>query len=404
MKTLKEVFDTHFKDVSFDMKMSNEIKQFITQFFTKNSDHVDFFGGNLLGVHQVRWNYSDTDCWWDEIFGVVEELLHDDMLKLPSIRADWKVSSNTLNQAFIYALHRTHHSKQLPEAEKEQMKIRIMLAMNVRFITSLMAGYFRHPADPGVAEKTFNKLTKRFDLKTTGSWGKMLLERSKDLVKKGARYYNTYVDYDNDVEIIKMVNGVQTRIRDTFKEIVEVYYETLYENAKVLSSSSSVELDGTLILKDIQRKGAEYNRYIKNTISTGDGFIKNSLVEVIYQAVPSLQPGVFEEILKYTIDGYTDVKRQKVFNDLIDNLLTYSFDLLKENDIAHNDLPGVLYRLKHVYMSGRVTDPQLDKCRQLFTKVIEGYDRKLKNTPLVSERCAYFLYIVLRTLTMKYYK
>ena len=408
MNTLKEVFDHHFKDTKFDKRFADDIKKFISHFFTKNNDHVDFFGGSLIGVHAVRWNYSDTDTWWDDIFNVIPEYVEDDLYKLKIIVPSRHVSSDVLNHAFAYAIYRIHHSKEIPEADKDMAKTRIMLAMNLKFICSLMAHYYRWPADPGVAEKTFNKLTKRFDLKTTGSWGAMLLARSKAWVAKGSRFYNTMINYNDDVDTIKMLNAAQGAIRETFKEINAVYYETLAEDAKILSSSNNVELDGVVVLKDLQRKGTTYNRYIKSVLASKDSFIKQSLIEVVYQAVPSLQPGVFEQILEHVSTVYTNPKESKNINELIDNLLTFSFMILQDNQIADNDLSGALYRLKHVYMSGRITDQQLEKARQYFTKVMESLDKlnktKLAKSPLIPERCALFLYIVLRTLTINYYK
>ena len=55
-------------------------------------------------------------------------------------------------------------------------------------------------------------------------------------------------------------------------------------------------------------------------------------------------------------------------------------------------------------MSGRITDETLLKARTAFDKVAEATDKKLKGTPLVPERCAFFLYLVLRTITMQFFK
>ena len=403
MKTIKQVFDHHFQHVEFDADLAQRILTFVQGFIAKNNDHVTFFGGNLLGVEVVRWHFTDSDFWWDELFDVVPENVHRDLLRTPEVKGHRVVSSDVLNHAMIYTIHRLHHAK-IPDDLKQKAKVYTMVALNCKFLCSLMAHYFKHPADKGIAEKAFNCLSNRFDLKTTGSWGKMLAQRSTDFLQPGARYFDAYVNYTNDIEIVKMINDAQGRIRETFKAVTFEYYKQLNLKAKVLLSSSQVELDGVVVLKDVQRKLNVYNRYIKTVISNVDSFIKEPLNEVVYNAVPSINQAMYENLLTAFSTHYHDRKYTKTFDNLIDNLLTFSFELMRKNDIAENNLPGLLYRLKHVYMSGRVADQALLDARKDFEKVVEVTDKRLRNTPLVPERCGFFLYLILRTVTMNYYK
>lgn len=404
MNKLKEIFDPFFKETIFDQSFAKKVDTFVRQFLLKNNDHVAFFGGNLLGVYPIRWNYSDSDTWWDDIFETSEPELEQALHKHPEIKTNRKVSSDVFNHAIIYCLYRVHHSPLITEKDKDQVKGRLMMALNVKFLSSLMAHYFRYPADKGVAEKTYNSLTKRFDLKVYGTWAKMLHARSEDFISKNGRYYKSYTQYNDDIEIIKMINDAQGRIRDTVKDVTAVYYKCLEADAKLLSSSSSVDLDGVVALKDLSRKPTMYNRYIKQVVSERDSFVKEPIMELVYRAVPSLQPGVFEKLLEVFAKEFQSSKYRIPFNTFIDNLLTFSFDFLKENEIKENDLSGIIYRLKHVYMSGRITSDTLMNARNGFDKIVEAMDRKMKGTPLVPERCAFFLYIVLRTVTMSYFK
>ena len=93
----------------------------------------------------------------------------------------------------------------------------------------------------------------------------MLNNRSAEFVSPKGRYYKAYTTYNDDIEIIKMINDAQGRIRETVKDITKVYYDCLADDAKVLSSSSSIELDGTIMIKDLTRKATQYNRYIKTS-------------------------------------------------------------------------------------------------------------------------------------------
>ena len=237
---LKEIFDKHFANTVFDKSFADKVEKFVRLFLLKNNDHVSFFGGNLIGVYPIRWNYSDTDTWWDDIFDVGETELEKDLHKHPEIKTNRVVSSDVLNHALIYSIYRVHNSPSIPEDLKETTKSRLMLALNLKFISSLMAHYFRFPADKGIAEKTFNKLTKRYDLKIYGTWVKMLNNRSAEFVSPKGRYYKAYTTYNDDIEIIKMINDAQGRIRETVKDITKVYYDCLADDAKVLDRKSVV--------------------------------------------------------------------------------------------------------------------------------------------------------------------
>lgn len=406
MESLKNIFDRHFENVVFDKGFASKVEGFLIRFFAKNDDHVAFFGSGLIGVYPVRWNYSDTDYWWDEIFGIDDTDLQRDLFKHPEIKLNRVVSSDVLNHAMIYTLYRVHNlsDSQLTEPQREKLKTTVMICLNVKFLTSLMARYFPYRADIGVAEKTFNNLTMRFDLKSYGSWGKMITARSKDFVSPKGRYYKAYTQYTNDAEIIRMINDAQGRIRETVKEVTKAFYDTLAKEAKVLSSSSSVELDGVVAIKDLRRQRNQYIRYIKNVINEKDSFYKEPINKIIYKSIPSLTPDFYETLIKQFPEIATNNRYRQIVNRFIDQLLVFSFDLLENNNIKTTDLSGVIYRLKHVFMSGRITDELLLKARYDFDKIVGYIDPKMKNKPIVPERCGLFLYIVIRTLTMNYFK
>lgn len=405
-KTLKDVLDKHFEHVVFDKKFASKVAEFLRLFLTKNDQYVNFFGSGLIGIHNVMWNNSDSDFWWDEVWHVDPEAFKQDLRRLPVINTNFKVASNEFHHAIIYTLHRVHHSPHLSDKEKEELKIRCMTSLNIKYLVSLQHHYFPYGADNGISEKTFNSLNNKFDLKVLGSWGAMLTKRSTEYIAKGARYYKTYVNYNFDKEIIVMITDAQGRIRETYKDITKIYHTLKDEKAKILSSSATLITDEGMVLKDLTRKTNQYIRYIQSTISTKDAFIKQELLNIVNESIPSLDNSydVFEGLLYALLENYHVSKYQRAFDEMVSDLLIFSFDILKKNNIKDNDLPGLLYRLKHVYMSGRIQDKLLDNARKQFVKLVESYNKKLKNTPLIPERCGVFLYIVLRTIMMNKYK
>ena len=157
-------------------------------------------------------------------------------------------------------------------------------------------------------------------------------------------------------------------------------------------------------MKDIERQTSKYIRYLKTTIAERDGYIKDELQYIVQQAVPSMNKEVYDKIQNALLDNYVNTRHSKNLNRMIDSLLAFSFELLKNDEIRHNDLPAIVYRLKFIYLSGRIKDESLEHAKQDFMKLAAAADKRLKGSPLVPERCAFFLYLILRTLTMSFYR
>ena len=47
------------------------------RFVTKNQDHMEFFGGNLTGVHIVRFTPADMDRFFLDVLDIEEEEVKD---------------------------------------------------------------------------------------------------------------------------------------------------------------------------------------------------------------------------------------------------------------------------------------------------------------------------------------
>lgn len=400
---LLDVMKKHFANTEFDKTFMNEVTSFLREFIAKDNNHVEFFGSGLLGVYPVKWYYSDTDRWWDEIWQVDDRALRTDIWNCKGIDKKRIISSDSFNHAMIYSLYGIHHSPKLNEKEKESTKTMVMMCLNIKFISSILAHFFKFPANKEVAEKAFNSLSMRYDIKVEGSWGKMIQKRSEDLVSPKGRYYRAYTTYYSNDEIVKCINDIQCRCKDTIKYMTEVYYETLNKGLKIATTQSTIEIDGVGLVKDIVRNKNVFVRYIKDVINTGDGYYKEMLTDIVFQAVPSLNADLFTEIQDGVIKLYKTNAGQKLIDKQIDDLIVYTLDFLTANNIKENDIPGITYRMKHVFMSGRVTDQMLEDARKDFGKIAEKINPKFKRTPLIPERCAFFLYLVLRTITMKHF-
>mgnify|MGYP000662071918 CR=1 FL=1 len=53
--TIKGVFERVCEHVKFDVALAQRVIEFQIAFVNKNEEHMAFFGGNLTGVHVVRF-------------------------------------------------------------------------------------------------------------------------------------------------------------------------------------------------------------------------------------------------------------------------------------------------------------------------------------------------------------
>ena len=153
--TVKGVLDDQLGYLKFDKTLADAIHQYQVDFVNKNEEHVTFFGGHLTGVQVVRFTTTDSNNWFSGILETDEDILKPLLQNLPGIDKTHVVSSDTYNLTCLWLIHRFNKSS-LPKDLKERAKRDVCLILNYKFLTSLLAHYFKYPADPAIAEATYN--------------------------------------------------------------------------------------------------------------------------------------------------------------------------------------------------------------------------------------------------------
>lgn len=403
---ITDVFNDECKHLEIDTKFIRRIHQFQVDFINKNEEHIAFFGGHLLGVHKVRFTPSDENYWFEDLLETNSYLLKDRLHKLPGINPEFIVSSDIFNISSVWLVHAIFISKKLTERQKEEAMIDVMLIMNYRFITSRLSHYFRWPADPAVAEETYNRLSYKFAIKVHKTWYNVLRNRAIDIISKNSIHYETITKLNSNEGVVIMINDCQGRIRDMIKNIYDVLKQTSDSGIKIVSTSDVANsFDGASILKDKINGLTTYTQYIKANISDKNSFIKDDLVKVIERIMSTMPPKLFTQVLEWVSENYGKTKTN-IIEEAIDEILVHSFDYLAENrSLLRNtvDLVGLLGKLKGVYTSSRSNDPSLllirEKCEEI---AFLATNNKNKNI-IPSLRTGLMLYIVSRTFTKSYY-
>jgi len=405
-KNIKEVFDETCKDVVFDEWLLKKINAFRIGFLTRNEDHIRFFGGNLTGVQVVRFTPHDNDFWCDQILGESEFFITEQLAKLPTIIPAFKVSSDTLNNSFVWLMHGFLNSSKLDQNKRLQGAFEVAMVMNYRYLTSRLYRHFKWPADPEVAAATYAALSRKFALKQYGNWSKTLEARSQDIIDKKSIHYNTILKMDDDIKVREMLNDTQGRIRSMIKNIFDVHIKIHTSGTKIVSSSSLIENEGEIFLKDKQGGYTQYYRYILDILGDKQSFIKPVLTSVIIKAVSTMPDKQFITTLNWLSDNCKSSRFEKRIEQLITDIIVHAFNYLydRRNELQNtNDIVKSLSSLKGAYSASRTTEPLLLKIRKETEELVAIATNTRHKGNISSVRTGILLYVVARAMTKSHF-
>ena len=95
--TLLELFDGLFKNKKFDAKLAKEVYRFHIAFISKTDDHAAFFGGNLTGVHVLRFTEREFNWFFNMLADIDPNAVKDKLRNVPDINLDWEITSDVFN-------------------------------------------------------------------------------------------------------------------------------------------------------------------------------------------------------------------------------------------------------------------------------------------------------------------
>lgn len=414
---IKQVMDKEFSHLPIDNKLLQRILKYERDFINKNEDHITFFGGHLMGVQVVRFDPRDRAYWFDEVLEINETALQEELYALqmpdpsrhgkmmPVIDPEFNVRSDVMNITCGYLVHRFMTTASLTNDKKEQGAQAVIRVMLYKFLTSLLWAYFKFPANPQVAEATYNSLSLKFGLKKNGNWKKYLDERAYLTLHSESIHHKTLFNMEDDEAFLYFIGDTQGRVRGTVKSIYAIFDRMNKAGVRIVSTSSTMEYDGEEILKDKSHTYQAEIRYISDVISDRGSFVKLELLKIIEKSVPTANPDMLLKTLNWMSDnaGYG---RDDIVNQLTMKTVIYSFNYLSKNPKlikGKRDISGVLVSLRGSYMASRSSDEDLMELRVMAEK-IAGYATGSRNdTVLKAIRTAVLLYIIGRIMSKNYY-
>lgn len=403
MKTIKEVFDHHLRDMVFDNQFVKQVKNFQHYFLTKNDDHLHFFAEPLVGVYNIKWTTKETDMWWSDICQVDEDEVTDDYLAVPDVNPKFEISGKAINVLFLYLIHRVETSSLIKEKDKIDCKLALMSILQYKFLTSIHSNNFRLVlADKSIALETYNQLDNKFDLKRAKSWKILLEERGSILIDERGVYGRIIQRFDENKRIIDMVNDVKGRLNKSMVAIMRVFYDVKEKGDRIHHTSSTLMLED-LVVKDLSRQQSSYIRYIQRVAGNPETFIKKELRDVIVSSMKAIDEDFFDQVLVFFSQNFDNTKF-KYLHTVVDDVINYTFDFMREENLSTRDSFVIATRIRQNFMSGRANDGKVIEARKLVDKMIHTYNPKTKRMVITSERVSLMMYIVLRALFMHHYQ
>lgn len=397
------IFESECGDIKVDRKLADMVGSYVTEFANRNEDHIAFFGGNLMGVQRLRFTTDDRNRWMDDIIGGDDMALKDLISDATDIVATRIVSTDPMNISCMWLCHRFYNSK-LPDKVKHRAMLDTMLALQYKFISSILAHWFRYQADHDVAVATYAMLSKKFGLKRHGTWGKLLEYRAEEIVSSRSIHLGTIKTFHNNADIVYMVNDIQGRIKDILKNIRDVFEEVSHDPKMLIRNTSKLgtNLDGDTIVKDMFKDDAKMKRFINTVVMDKTSFVKPELVSIIVDIMPTVHERLFTELLDY-MSLNSGRRGDKNIAPFLEGVLDHMFDIqstLRGPERRRNNITGMLARLRGLYTASKSNDSDLATVKDLGERIASS-GVSTKNAAMIkSLRTCIMLYVALRAMAM----
>ena len=402
-KQLKEVLDEHFSHVKFDKRLMEAVCRFQFEYINGTSERLDFFSGNLLGAHIVRFTDADVQKFFDRVIDVDRERLSDDIDHCPAINPKFIVSSDRLNITLFYVMHRFLTSPLLkPELAAKAAHFTALIFF-YRCLAAILSDWFKFPADEEICKLAYSKLSMKFLIKKLGSWLKVCEYRANALLdKEEGIHFNSITKFTDDISIVYAMNDSQGRIRELLKDYYAVFEKVRVSGDSIATTSSVyTDAEGEDTVKEKLKSIESMVIYAKHIIISRDDFVVDRIVSIIANTNSTTSFRMVRETLYWLSAQYNDRKYHNDIDEFLGLVIVHSMHLLENNpNIPHmRDYPKILVELKNLYLSTRSTDQDLIRIRELGEKLVKASShKKLSNGLISSTRTSIILYIILRVL------
>lgn len=401
--TLKEAFDDIFAGIKFDEPLAKSLYKFRVSYMSANKDHMEFFGGNLLGVNIVRFKDSDVNNFF-ALFDLEYKEVVDQVRRVTTIDHNFKVGGDVFNLTVMYVIHRFLNSS-VNQNTRQKACYDTAMIFFCRCCAALICANFTYPADPKVAQLAYANLSQKYLIKRLGSWNKVLDYRTLALLdKKESPHTRTLQFFDEDPKVQYAISDSQGRIREMFKGYYSEFMIVHQQGDSLTIQKSFVTgAEGEDVLREKTMGPENYIYFIREIIPDRETFIRGDILQIVSRNNSNTSLRAVTSTLEWLVDGSMDPKKHKQVDDFVCRVLVLMAHFMQYNieSNRHRDLAYVLSTLKNLFLSTRSVDPDLIKVREMGEKIVTEAQGKLSTSLMMATRTAVIIYICARALIVK---
>lgn len=394
-------FMNKYTDVTVNRDFVRRVVEYQNRFIRKNEDTINFLGGNLIGVYSFKYLEEDRLEWIEDILRIDDiDGLKNEVHNNTKINKEFFVSSDITNLSLVWVAHRALVDKGLSENERDKLARAAIDMLQYKFLSSIHTRFFKYAANEGLAKATYESLDKKSGLKKYGTWKGLLDSRTDDILASNSIWFKTLRNFDNDIEIIKMLNDIQGRLKAIMKKLTDTFNRLLEMDAKIHSSGKFVVVEGEELLKDYHSRYEKVRNRIHEVVPFRNDFVNDSIMEAVMKTHTTVNKHHLENTLFYISDNYNS-KEGIIIKQLIDDIIIFAFDVIRQEKISLDHIPTAMIKLRNLFKSSRALDPNLISVRDRMGKLIEKGINIHNTSTVASTKIGVILYITLRGLVEK---
>ena len=250
MDSIKSIFLNHTK-LTFDRNFLLKVVRYVENFKRKDSNTINFLGGNLVGVYPFKWLDEERLVWVHDILGIDDfEIIKDEIHSLDAINPEFNISSNVTSHSFVWCTHMFLTSPHLSEKDRLKGAVTCLTMLQYGYLSSIHTRFFKYPANESIAMAVYEGLSKKWYLKKYGTWAGVIQARAEDIVSKKSIHANYISNLKPDEEMVELLNDVQGRIKAMIKKLFDEYIRIRDSEARIAATGRFSTMDGKQVLKE----------------------------------------------------------------------------------------------------------------------------------------------------------
>lgn len=395
--SVRKIFDEHCKNVVFNDRLHARITHYAQAIFSRDGN-VEWFGSPLLGVHQIRFFDSDRDELFDNILEVDEDFLTEVLSdkRYSDMVMEWNVTGDVWNLMCVYLLHRYIPIMDKNAKAKEAI-VNLIKLLQFKFFSSIYVHFFPRPVDLPAAEATYAALSMKFYIKQEGSWGALIQNQAEYFVNPNPVHYDDIKRFTDTEKIIYFISDLNTRTKQTVKDYYGVLDRVRRDNSRMLTQSSSVEIDGETILRDRITVENTARQNLLEASTSLSSMYKEELARVACELVPKGSPNALKTLMVY-ITSLPMGKERDAMESIMTDTLSHAFEYIVTNRIKFTDVTFILKKIRALYMASKTSDPVILSLRKRMEDVARKQTHLRHDAALAAIRNMTLLYFVLRAM------